>query len=474
MHPSNTMTARTPQTFACHYPVSQQNSPQFLALLTLIPLVCVCLLVPPLLLSDSLPVAKAEQVLLLPIFAVYGWLLMIGYACPVRFNGMFLVGGIFCLTTFLSIWYGSGILGQPVILRDFYEIPKLWLPVVFFTVAYEARLSESSLRKLLNFFGGSLLLVCLYAWSQWAGFPVGFLNNFYSAGEHVDAAFQYARRVYSTMGNPNVLGQLLTWSIAAFMMGALFRVGSRIRNIGILLACTVTLAMTGSRYGLINTCIASLLVMAAPGTPGRRRIANLGLLLLLMLALGSAVMEVAASNQATRARLETLKNPLQTDSLRERLDTLWRDAGDDFFQSPFLGHGPAKTIFTGIITDSEYLDVLKEFGIVGFIPYIAYYLFPLFLFWKGMKAGQRAGPRLEVQIPATLLTLRLSFVIVVTALFMNIGMSTFYNLLLQGFIWIWLGLGARAAKSIEERCAGHMPVFRVSSAVAGSTEGIAT
>jgi hypothetical protein len=450
MHASNTITARTPQTFAYHFPVSRQNSPQLLARLALIPLVCVCLLYPPIVLSDSLPLAKAEQVLLFPIFAAYGWLLMTGYARPFRFNGMFLVGAAFTVTTLLSIWYGASILGQSVIFRDFYEIPKLWLPIVFFTVAYEARLSESSLRNLLNFFGWSLLFVCFYAWCQWAGLPVGFLNNYYCAGQHIDAAFQYARRVYSTMGNPNVLAQLMTWSIAAFMMATLLRVGSRFKAIAIVLACTVTLAMTGSRYGLISTGIASLLVMAAPGSSSRRRMANLGIVLLLILTLGSTVFQVATSNKATQARLETLKNPLQTDSLRERLDTLWLNAGDEFFQSPFLGHGPAKDIFTGIITDSEYLDVLKEFGIIGFIPYLAYYLFPLFLFWKGMKAGQRVGPRLEEQLPATLLTLRLSFVMVVTSLVMNIGMSTFYNFVLQSFIWILLGLGARAAKTIRD------------------------
>lgn len=450
MQASSTMTARTLQTFAYHFPAAHQHTAQLLAQFTLIPLVCACLLPPPIVLSESLPVVKVEQVLLLPIFAVYGCLLLAGYVRPVRLNGMFLVAAIFSLTTVLSIWYGAGILGHPVILRDFYELPKLWLPVVFFTVAYEAQLSERSLHNLLNFFAWSLLLVCLFAWCQWVGLPVGFLNNYYSAGQHIDAAFQYARRVYSTMGNPNVLGQLLTWSIAAFMMAAMLRVGSRIRNIAVLLACMITLAMTGSRYGLIAAGLGCLLVFLVPGISSRRRFAQLGLLTLFILAFGWTVLGVATSNERTRARLETLKDPMQTDSLRERLDALWLAAGDDFFQSPFLGHGPAKIMYTDVVTDSEYLDVLKEFGIIGLIPYLAYYVFPLFLFWRGMKAGQRAGPQLEERIPATFLTLRLGFVMGVTSLLMNIGMSTFYNLLLQSFLWIWLGLAASAARTVRD------------------------
>src|SRR5208337_2856406 len=107
------------------------------------------------------------------------------------------------------------------------------------------------------------------------------------------------------------------------------------------------------------------------------------------------------------------------------------------------------------VTDSEYLEVLKEFGVIGFLPYLAYFLFPLYLLWTGLRAGKRCGVELEERLPATFLVLRLGFVMAVTALVMNIGMSTFYNLILQSVLWIWLGLGARAAKSIRGFTFGH-------------------
>jgi hypothetical protein len=37
----------------------------------------------------------------------------------------------------------------------------------------------------------------------------------------------------------------------------------------------------------------------------------------------------------------------------------------------------------------------------------------------------------------------------VTALLMNIGESTFYNQLLQAFLWMWFGLGVNAAAKVE-------------------------
>lgn len=141
---------------------------------------------------------------------------------------------------------------------------------------------------------------------------------------------------------------------------------------------------------------------------------------------------------------------MEVDSLRTRLDELWKDAGNDFAQSPFVGHGPAKKIYTDIITDSEYLDVLKEFGIIGFCIYLAYYLFPLHLLWKGLRAAKRAGPWLGDGLPAHTMAVRLSFIMIVTAMVMNIGETTFYSQVLQGFLWIWMGIGTRSAKTIVD------------------------
>jgi O-antigen ligase len=413
-------------------------------------LVCVALLAPPITLDSALPWVKAEQILLPLIFVFYAWLLLAGYARLIRFNFMFLIGIAYSLSVLLSIAYGSGILGQPVIFRDFYELPKLWFPIIFFTLGFEAELSEISLRRLLHFFALAIMPVCFYAWIQWAGAGFSFtLNHYYSGGLHIDVGLQHYRRVFATMGNPNVLGQLMTWSIVALTMAALYRVGNRIKNIAVAFACLITLAMTGSRYGLITTSIGIALIFLLPSPSYKKRITQIGLLLLLLPAIGWTVATVANSNRSTLQRIESLKNPLQADSLRKRLDYLWRDAGNDIAQSPLLGHGPAKTIFTGVFTDSEYLDVLKEFGVLGFFSYICYFLFPLHLSWKGLLAGQRAGPQAEEHFPATFLVLRLSCVMAVTALVMNIGESTFYNQILQGFLWLWLGLGARCAKAIE-------------------------
>ena len=381
---------------------------------------------------------------------IYLWFLLAGYARPIRPNGMFLVGLLFCGTVLLSAWYGAEALHHSVILRDFYDLPRALFPVAFFTLGYEAELSEKALRRLLSFFGVAVALVCLYAWAQWIN--LGFtsvLNTYYSALNH-DSALFYARRVYATFGNANILGQFASWSLEIFVLAALFRVGNQARNIGLALAGLATLAMTGSRYGLVLGTLGLALISALTLTSRRIRGWRLAALPALLVLFCVIFAIVASSNERTLERFQTLENPLQVDSLRGRLNRLWVQPLADFAQSPILGHGPAKSIYTDVITDSEYLDVLKKFGILGFVVYLGYFLLPLALVWKGLKAARRHGAFLEEDFPATFLTLRLSFVMCVTALIMNVGMSTFQNLSLQAFLWLWLGLGARAARTIRD------------------------
>lgn len=412
---------------------------------------------PPAIMWDPNSFYLKWEIALLPlIFLVYAWFLLAGFVRPIQFNGMFVVGALYTIAVALSIWYGSVLLGQAIVLRDFYEFPKLWLPVAFFTLAYEARLSEVALRRLVSFFSPALLLVCIYAWGQWGGLGfANWLDTIYVAPEHTYRALLYAQRVYSTMGNPNLLGMLMTWSVAAFLLAALLRAGKQTRNIGMLVVCLITLAMTGSRYGLLSTTLGIVLVVASAFASGRPRFSRLILPLALLPLFASVILVVSDSNQRTLERLQTLEAPTEIDSFRGRVDRLWLDALDSFSQSPILGRGPAKTIFEGIVTDSEYLDVLKKFGIVGFVSYLAYFFFPLYLIWRGMRAARRAPPGLEENIPATMLVLRLGFVMILTALVMNIGESTFYNAILQGFLFLWLGVAARAAQSIRDACVSH-------------------
>lgn len=410
-------------------------------------LVILCITAPAITISSSLPWFKAEQ-LAVPVFAaVYGWLLLAGRAAPLRMNGLWIAGGLYLVCNLISLAYGWAFLGHEVIVRDFYEFPKILLPVAFYTMGRETPMTEAGLLRLRRWMIAAVAVICAYAAAQWLNLGISqTLANYYSGGEHIEGALSHYRRVYSTMGNPNVLGQLMTWSIAMFALAVLYRIGSMAVNFTVMLASSVTLVMTGSRYGLINTGVAFAVIFLLPGVFRRKRKAPLTLLLVLLPLFAGVTFYLVGRNQTTLDRIVTLSNPMQADSLRTRLDLLWQDAEREIAQSPLFGHGPAKTIFSGIVTDSEYLDVLKEFGFVGFFVYLTYFGVPLAALWKGLRRGSRAGSSGGDVWAASLWITRVGFLMGLTALLMNIGMSTFYNASLQGFLWLMLGIAVRASQ----------------------------
>src|SRR5262249_18195970 len=278
-----------------------------------------------------------------------------------------------------------------------------------------------SLRKFLAFMAIPAFLICLYAWGQFFRLDFAYaLNPLYTGGEHVDLALQRYDRVYSTFGNPNVLGQYLSWTIIAYAAPALFRVGKRVRNLAVVLICMVTIVLTGSRYGLLATGFGLFVILLLLITSHRSGTKVVGLFLLFA-TLSYTFVAVQRSSKHTQQRFQELRHPSEISSLRQRLDGLWLEAGDYITTSPFVGHGPAKQIFTDVFTDSEYLNVLKEFGIVGFIPYMCFYLWGLYYLKRGIKAGERLGPAFERHYAATYLYVRVGFVMVAMALFMNVG-----------------------------------------------------
>jgi hypothetical protein len=411
-------------------------------------MVCLAITAPALIVSADLPFFKAEQLLIPIVAGVYLWMLLAGMARPIRLNAMFAIGLLFCLCNAISIWFGARILGHPVILRDLYELPKVWLPVAFFTIGYEAYLTERSLRKLARYFSLAVVLVCAYAWSQFFGLGFAYkINPYYSPGGHIDAALEYARRVYGTVGNANVLGELMVWCTVILLLAALLNVSNRVSNMAIALACVVTLVMTGSRYGVVNLALALLLILWLATRSKQRRFAPAVLLLLLIPVFVGTYQTVASTNRRTLERYQTLQDPLGIDSLRQRVDDVWLEAWKDFNASLLFGHGPGKAFLSRAdrFIDSEYLDVLREKGSIGFIVFMAYYLYPLTLLLRGRRTIGASDGLLAELAPASAWCVQVGLIMGILALVMDIGMATFYSPFLQGFLWLWMGIGSGCA-----------------------------
>jgi hypothetical protein len=407
----------------------------------------VALNVPPIQATSDLYV-RSELIVLVLCIVGYAWLLLAGLVRPIRVNAMFAAALVFSICVVMSMIYGTDVLHHELLYRDYFEIPKAWLPALFFTVTFESQLPEKGLQRFWRFLIIPTALVCLYAWAQYFNLGVSYrLNNYFSGGEHVDLALRRYSRVYSTFGNPNVLGQFLSFSIINYTAAFLFQVGSRTRNVAVAIACLITMVLTGSRYALLATGLGLVLLVLLVVSERRSGAKMLGLLLLLGV-FSYTFMTVQRNAVHAQKRFQELRHPAEVNSLRQRLDGLWQEAGDYISSSPFVGHGPAKQLFTDVFTDSEYLDILKQFGFVGLIPYLCLYLWPLRYLWKAWKASRYVSERYRVENPATLLNVRIGFVVVLMALFMNIGMFTYLNWEILGILWLLMGLCTRSAMNV--------------------------
>jgi O-antigen ligase len=417
---------------------------------SLILILGVAILAPAVTLNSNWPQVRTETLMVVLYTFGYGVLRLMGSAKPLRFHAFYLIGALFSLSVAFSMMYGTVVLHHPLSYRDYFEIPKCWLPVLFFTSAYEAELTECSLNRMLNCFALAVGLVCLFGWAQFLtlGIAARLTPLYTDMGHNYTVMLRYGR-IFSTMGNPNSLGQLMSWCMSIYVLAFLFGVGSRARNLCVPAMCVVTVALTSSRYGLL-TCGGGLLIALAFGSFSRRRGWKLISLLFLIGILVPMFAETQNNSYWAAHRFEQLRNPLQVDSLRGRLDFLWIEAGDYFLSSPFVGHGPAKTVFDAVFTDSEYLDILKYYGVVGFFCYLAYFFWPLLEMLRGLRATRFHSMELDDRLRANVMVLRAGFAVLCLALLMNIGEFTFYNAELLAFVWLWAGLAVRAAHFVRE------------------------
>jgi hypothetical protein len=337
--------------------------PQFAAQIGVISIICLSILAPAIPLTSSLSL-KIEQLLTVAIIGVYGLLLLAGIARPIRINAMFLIGALFAFSISLSMWYGSEVLGHNLIYRDFFEPPKMFLLALYFTIPYEAELSEASLQRLLNFLSVALVLIAIYGWGQF--FDLGFtykINRYYVGGQHHQLGLEHHHRVFATMGNPNVIGQVLSCCLVLYTMAFLFKVGSPARNAGTAFLCLMTSVMTASRYSLLASIIGFFLIIVTAATALRRRATQLFLILFVLLPLFAwTFLTLEMKNRSTFERFSALKHPADVDSLQERFNKVWVEGIFYFEKSPFLGNGPAKGLFLESFDDSEYWPYSRGMG----------------------------------------------------------------------------------------------------------------
>lgn len=374
-----------------------------------------------------------------------------------RFSGMYLWGVFMAGSISLSIVYAPYATGQTAQLRDYFEIPKLVLLLMAFAVGYQAQLNSRSLRLVFTALSRVSLAVAVFGIIQYlAPGRVDNLIRLYSFADHNYTALYTEGRVFGTFGNANVFGEYLSCALVLHLLAFLGRIGRRTETVVALLTIAVATALTGSRYAILCVILGCALAFyTASKRQSEWRIsakklrAVLGLSFLFC-TLGVAIWSVQRTDQHTVRRFqEFISDPMQVGSLRTRLDDTWQEGFAQFSASPLIGNGPAKSLFSGTYIDSEFLDMLRAYGLIGFVIYLSVFIGPAWALRRTMLRLKKAAPRDQQALAAPVIWIRFGFAVSIMAMVMAIGMSTFYEAQFGTFVWLVIGLALGCAESAE-------------------------
>lgn len=273
----------------------------------------------------------------------------------------------------LSLNYGKYFLGVPTSINDYFELLKvLKLFIIVITIS-RFKLSKQEIYRLLYIVVFSFLLSAFIGLLQFYGL-FGF--------DRITAPYYFAERIFDiynrmmgTFFNPNTYGTAVTLGIIVTMV-LFFYERSPGRKLFLVISAGIfafTIALTQSRTALIVLLISFLSILFL--NISRRQLSVKQITAILGFTTFLLLIIVSLLSEQIITRFISLADISEDMSWNMRL-LAWYLNMQLFFDSYLLGWGPAKIIHTSIV-DSEYILILRRYGIIGFSIYILTYLIPI-------------------------------------------------------------------------------------------------
>jgi O-antigen ligase len=352
------------------------------------------------------------------------------------------------ISTVISMLWGQ-FEGVAFNIRDLFELVKLIKYGLFFNVALYPW-SEDDRKVIFKWF----LIAITYSASvgiiQWRNlFGLGNIaKQFYAMNSpHLGEA-----RVFGTMQNPNEYAMLLVTGIA-LILGAWYWFPGKRYLVAILAIVFVSMVTTTSRSGIASLVILCLIITSLRFFWLRgisRRVWQRTALIILFITLfvllpvalwGASQIMSFQSMSPEQILTYTLKSPLNAliyslsvsggdNGIGLRLAN-WKNNWSIFLQSPWLGLGPGKSIYTSVV-DSEYILYLRRYGILGLGALLSLYWIVARRCWKILKLAPYSSAAWGLSV--AVLAILSAFVVV------NFVISTFYILQLMSLFWLLVGL----------------------------------
>lgn len=338
------------------------------------------LLLPPISISSGLPNIRIEEILFVVLLPLYFVLNKIKPTDP-ALNLFLKFYFAFVFIQIISTIYGKLFLNVPVGIRDLFEIIKTAkYGFVVFIIGY-FHIDKNLLKKLIY------TIIFLFIVSSFIG-HLQFHGIF--GFEQLTAPLYFEDRIHDvfnrmmgTYFNPNSYGTVLSIG-AIFIIATIVRVDTYEKKAGLLLTLffliwTITLTQSRTSVGafLIGSFVYLLLLSYTYNL--RWYLPFIGLL-------GVFTFLIAIFSILPREFIERYVSALNIMSDLSWLMRLyaWYLNLEIFFQSPLIGWGPAKHLHPTVV-DSEYILILRQFGVIGFFSYLFIYILPLSYSFKFIK-----------------------------------------------------------------------------------------
>ena len=187
--------------------------------------------------------------------------------------------------------------------------------------------------------------------------------------------YKVNERLTGTFTNPNSYSVVLGFSIIISLAMLLYekRYNQKLFYVITLGFFSICMLITGSRTGLA-AILFSLIILLLFFL--RFNLKNIKSIIPIIIVLGlSFSIGVYYAGQDIVSRLSSGVNLLENESLLMRIYA-WYLNTQLILQSPVLGWGPAKEMFTTVV-DNEYILIIRRYGIVGGLAFLTLYFYPL-------------------------------------------------------------------------------------------------
>jgi len=327
----------------------------------------------------GLPSLRIEQILISILSIIVVYVLSIDNDFRILMPKFIFVQIGLSFFILLSMLVGS-LKGIDIILRDFFELYKIFIYVGVYTVTLLCIKSNDDRISIIKFMIVCILLSVLVAVQQY--FDLFSLNEKYvrwlAPTQYHTLVDNYPNpRVIGMTSNPNEyavmlgLGCLLSWS--------LFVQTFRTRYFMYFLLCSMGVILTGSRSGMIFliACVFLFNILYLYDLLRKRELKAFNHMISTFFIFTILVLAIfLLLPQTITWRLKAGLNIGMDTSFQARLSN-WDEHISYFKMSPMFGLGPAKSIVYETFVDNEWLLLLRRYGIVGTLYLIYMFLIPM-------------------------------------------------------------------------------------------------